>query len=64
MSTLTKVQEVFFDLCDLIDSGEIDDIKIDCLPEFETLREFLVEQKNKMGQIEAGVKELMKGEAQ
>lgn len=58
MGTLTKVQEVFFDLCDLSNSDEIDDIRINCLPEFTTVREFLVEQRDKMAQIEAEVREL------
>lgn len=45
---LTTLQEIYFDLCDLIDSGDIDDIAISEPAEFETLREFLVEQRNKL----------------
>jgi len=45
---LTNLQEIYFDLCDLIDSGDIDDIAISEPAEFETLREFLVEQRNKL----------------
>ena len=51
-ATLTAVQEVFFDICDLLNSGEIDDIQITCLPEFDTLREFLEEQRRKLAYIE------------
>lgn len=45
---LTNLQEIYFDLCDLIDSGQVDDIAISEFAEFETLREFLVEQRNKL----------------
>ena len=49
---LTTVQEVYFDLCDLIDSGQADDITISGFDEFETLLEFLEEQKMKLSSIE------------
>ena len=52
VTTLTTVQEVFFDLCDLLDSGQIDDIKLEGFAEFETLREFIEEQKLKLQAIE------------
>lgn len=45
---LTTLQEIYFDLCDLIDSGQVDDISISEPEEFDTLREFLVEQRNKL----------------
>lgn len=45
---LTTLQEIYFDLCDLIDSGDVDDITINEPTEFETLREFLVEQRTKL----------------
>lgn len=45
---LTTLQEIYFDLCDLIDSGQVDDIAISEFAEFETLREFLVEQRTKL----------------
>lgn len=44
----TTLQEIYFDLCDLIDSGEADGVVITEFEEFETLREFLVEQRNKL----------------
>lgn len=50
--TRTLVQEIFFDICDLIDSGQIDDIQIRGFDEFETLREFLEEQKVKLELLE------------
>lgn len=49
----TTLQEIFFDLCDLLDSGQIDDIQLEGFDEFETLREFIEEQKNKIEQLEA-----------
>lgn len=55
-NTLTKVQEVLFDLYDLINGGEIDDIALSTFSEFETLREFLEEQKDKLVEIEESVK--------
>lgn len=45
---LTTLQEIYFDLCDLIDSGDADDIAISEPAEFDTLREFLVEQRTKL----------------
>jgi len=48
---LTKVQEVYFDLCDLLDNNELDD-RIDGFQEFDSLRDFAYEQKAKMAQIE------------
>lgn len=51
-NTMTKLQEVLFDICDLIDSGEADNIRIKCLPEFDTMYEFLREQKIKLQGIE------------
>ena len=52
MKTLTLTQEVFFDLSDLLKTNQIDDLVIDGFQEFETLREFLTEQKRKMEEIE------------
>jgi len=49
---LTRVQEVYFDLCDLINSGDIDDINLLSFDEFNTLREFLEEQRGKLAEIE------------
>lgn len=47
----TTLQEIYFDLCDLIDSGEVDNIVISEPAEFETLREFLVEQRDKIARF-------------
>ena len=44
----TMLQEVFFDLCDILEGNEIDDIVLTEFSEFETLREFLEEQKEKV----------------
>jgi hypothetical protein len=53
MSTklLPLVQEVYFDLCDILDNNELDD-KIEGLYEFDTVRDFMYEQKAKLARIE------------
>jgi len=56
-NVVTKIQEVLFDICDLINSGEIDDIALTTFQEFETLKEFLEEQKTKLEQIESETQE-------
>jgi hypothetical protein len=50
-NTLTLVQEVYFDLCDLLDHNELAS-KIDGFYEYEELREFIQEQKTKLAMIE------------
>jgi hypothetical protein len=52
MKTITLSQEIFFDLKDLINSGQIDDIELSGFQEFETLRELLDEQIKKLEEIE------------
>jgi hypothetical protein len=44
----TTLQEIYFDLCDLIDSGQADGIALDQFAEFKTLSEFLIEQRDKI----------------
>lgn len=51
-NTLTTIQEVYFDLCDILENNDYSDIKIEGLYEFDDLREFLIEQKNKLAEIE------------
>lgn len=51
-NTLTTVQEVYFDLCDILENNDYSDIKVDGLYEFDDLREFLIEQKNKLAELE------------
>lgn len=58
MNTLIQVQDVLFDICDLIDSGQVNDFKLYGYPDFETLREFLEYQKTKMQSIEEGLEEV------
>lgn len=48
---LTLVQEVYFDLCDILDNNELDD-KIEGLYEFDTVRDFMYEQREKLSRIE------------
>jgi hypothetical protein len=50
-NTLTLVQEVYFDLCDLLDNNELNE-SIEGLFEFSDMREFIQEQKDKLAQIE------------
>jgi len=47
----TTLQEVYFDLCDLIDSGQADDIALSGFDEFSTLLEFLTEQREKIARF-------------
>ena len=56
-NAVTKIQEVLFDICDLINSGEVDDIALTTFQEFETVKEFLEEQKRKLEGIESEIKE-------
>ena len=50
-NTLTLVQEVYFDLCDLLDNNELNE-SIEGLFEFSDMREFITWQKDKLAQIE------------
>jgi hypothetical protein len=50
-NTLTLVQEVYFDLCDLLDNNELDD-RIKGFYEFDSIRDFITEQKQKLALIE------------
>jgi len=51
-NTLTLVQEVYFDLCDLLDNNELDQSIEGFTCEFDDMREFIQEQKDKLAQIE------------
>lgn len=51
---LTKVEEVYLDILDLIHSGQIDDFEISGFKEFFTLRHFLIEQNGKLVKILLG----------
>lgn len=48
----TLVQEVYFDICDAINEGDLYDYEIQGFDEFATVLEFLKEQKAKLEQIE------------
>lgn len=58
---LTLIQEVYFDICDAIDNGDLYDYEIQGFEEFSTVLEFLKEQKTKLEQIE---KQLTKEETE
>ena len=49
---LTLVQEVYFDICDAIENGDLYDYEIQGFSEFATVLEFLEEQKRKLAEIE------------
>jgi hypothetical protein len=51
MNTITLVQEVFFDLCDFLDNENCNK-KLTSFDEFKTIKEFLIEQKQKLAEIE------------
>ena len=53
MSTqlINLVQEIYFDFCDILDHNELE-MKLDGFQEFDDLREFILEQKHKISQIE------------
>ena len=53
-ATLTELQEVYFDLCDLLDNNELEET-INGFFEYETLRECLEEQKKKLARIELSI---------
>lgn len=50
-NTLTLVQEVYFDLCDLLENNKLNG-KVKGLYEFDTMKEFIEEQKEKLSRIE------------
>jgi len=47
----TTLQEIYFDLCDLIDSGQAHDIALTDFAEFSTMLEFLEEQRDKLARF-------------
>lgn len=58
MDRLTKVQSIYFDLCDLaLENPPLMKLKVKGLSEFETLGEFVEHQKQALLEIEAEVTE-------
>lgn len=51
-NTLTTLQEVYFDLCDILEHNDYSKTKIKGFEEFDDLREFLIEQRNKLAELE------------
>jgi hypothetical protein len=51
MST-NLLQEIYFDICDAIEKGNLKDIPIDGFQEFDTVLNFLKEQKMKLELLE------------
>lgn len=53
MYNLDQLQEVYFDICDIIMSNpKLMQTKVEGLSEFDTLGEFLACQKEKLSEIE------------
>ena len=50
-NTLTLVQEVYFDLCDLLEHNKLS-TKVKGLYEFDDMREFIHTQREKLARIE------------
>ena len=48
----TALESVYFDICDLIESGDADGIKLTESEDYETLRECLVDIKQRLESIE------------
>ena len=51
-NTLTLVQEIFFDLCDLMESNDLDQTIDGFDDQYTDLREFITEQRRKLAEIE------------
>ena len=49
---LALLQEVYLNICNLMDSREVDDICINGFSEFKTVLEFLEDQKQKLATIQ------------
>lgn len=54
-ATLTELQEVYFDLCDLLDNNDLADIPINGFFEHDNLLDFITEQRNKLARIELSI---------
>ena len=50
--TLELVQQVYFDICDLLEREKCT-TKIKTFEEFETMEDFMAEQKSRLEEIEA-----------
>lgn len=48
---VTTLQEVLFDLCDLLEENDLSG-SIEGFSEFTTMREFIIEQRDKVASIE------------
>jgi hypothetical protein len=51
----TKVQEILFDLIDILEQNDFKHVKIEGFQEFDTLEDFLQEQKEKIESIESSL---------
>ena len=49
---IEQIQCVYFDLCDLLEKLDCAAIKLEDFDEFENLQEFIIEQKQKLAEIE------------
>jgi hypothetical protein len=57
---ISKLQEIYFDICDLLNVAEVNHIKLKTFQEFKTMQEFLQEQKRKLEELETEILEELK----
>lgn len=49
---IEQIQCVYFDLCDLLEKLDCSAIELEDFEEFSNLQEFIIEQKQKLAEIE------------
>jgi hypothetical protein len=49
---IEQIQSVYFDLCDLLEKLDCRAIELEDFEEFDNLQEFIIEQKQKMADLE------------
>jgi len=54
---IEQIQCVYFDLSDLLEKLDCAAIKLEDFEEFENLQEFIIEQKQKMADLEISITE-------
>ena len=54
---IEQIQCVYFDLCDLLEKLDCAAIKLEDFDEFDNLQEFIIEQKQKMADLEISLTE-------
>jgi hypothetical protein len=54
---IEQIQCVYFDLSDLLEKLDCETIKLEDFDEFDNLQEFLIEQKQKLAELEISLTE-------